>query len=103
MAKAKTMWVEVVYCPPGGGEESASFVARTDLDGFLAADDGEFWRFEYVRWLDENEQPTPNELDDGFGTDHYMYIRKGVIYRVDPIRGEYVARWDDTVPPYDRA
>ena len=93
-----TSWIEVVFCPPGGDEQSSSFVARTDLDAFLAAPDSTFWRFDYVRWLDDEEHALPNESDDGYGTDHYFYLRKSTIYRVEPVRGEFVAQWDSTLP-----
>lgn len=96
-------WVEVEYCPPNGSEPPNSFVARIDDDlevSIFNQPEDAFIRFEFVRWLDEDESPVPNEDDGGFGTDHYFFLRKSTIFRVSPLRGEHLARWDNTLPGY---
>ena len=95
------IWAEIVYTPPG--DSPVTFVARIPQDfesTILSLPDSAFIRFDYVRWLDEDGIPYGKEIDDEVGTDHYLYLRKGTVYCIEPIRGEFVKKWDATLPDF---
>lgn len=95
------IWAEIVYCPPG--EDSSTFVAKIPDDfeaTIFSLPDEAFVRFNFVRWLDEDGMPYGKEEDDEVGTDHYFFLRKSTIYCIEPIRGEFVAKWDSTLPDF---
>ena len=97
-------WVRVTCEAEGVG--LVFFVAR--VDGPLGAtilerSPDEFVRFEYVRWLpDENEEIdrpefTKNEEDDESGSDHFIYLRQRTIIQIEPIREAFADFWEGTI------
>jgi hypothetical protein len=96
------IWAEVAYSL--GPEDSATFVAKIPRDfvtEILQRPDDEFIRFNFVRWIDEEDgEPYGKEEDREVGTDHYLYLRKSTVFCIEPLRGEFVAKWDATLPDY---
>jgi hypothetical protein len=97
-------WVRVAY--EAHGEGLFYFVAR--IEGDLAATifdrkPDEFVRFDFVRWLDAEEEDinrpefSKNEEDDESGSDHYVYLRQRSILQVEPIREAFVEFWNATI------
>ena len=97
-------WVRVTY--EAEGEGLFYFVGRVDGDAQQAIFDrrpDEFVRFDYVRWLDGEEEDvsrpefSKNEEDDESGSDHYIYLRQRAILQVEPIREAFVEFWTATI------
>lgn len=76
---------------------SSMFVAKADLKALFKASDKKFLRFDFVRWIHE-DGPMNNEHDIYYGSDHWCWIKKSDIIRVEVVRGEYIKRWDKTLP-----
>ena len=99
-----TTWVRVTY--ESQNEGLYHFVARVDSDlqaAIFARGPDEFIRFDYVRWLDaeEDEVDRPefskNEEDDESGSDHYIFLRQRSILQVELIREAFVEFWNATI------
>ena len=97
-------WVRVTY--EGESEGLFVFVARVEgdiNDAIFARGPEEFVRFDYVRWIeaeeDDADRPefTKNEEDDESGSDHYIYLRQRTIIQVEPIRDVFVEFWNATI------
>ena len=82
-------WVRVTY--EALNEGLYHFVARIDgdiKDHIFARGGDEFLRFDYVRWLDGEEEEvdrpefSKNEEDDESGSDHYIFLRQRAIIQV---------------------
>ena len=97
-------WVRVTY----EGESEGLFVFVAQVEGGLEEavfrrSPEEFVRFNYVRWLDGEEEEvdrpefTKNEEDDESGSDHYIFLRQRTIIQVEPIRDAFVEFWNGTV------
>lgn len=97
-------WVRVTY--EAANEGLYHFVAR--IDGEMAESifgrlPDEFVRFDYVRWLDGEEEDvdrpefSKNEEDDESGSDHVIFLRQRAIIQVEPIRDAFVEFWNATI------
>ena len=97
-------WVRIAYSVDGEG--MFNFVARLDgslEEAVLGRRPEEFVRFDFVRWLDgedeDQDRPefTKNEEDDESGSDHYVYLRQGRIILIEPIREAFIEFWNATI------
>lgn len=97
-------WVRVTY--EVAGEGLFHFVGRIEGsldDAIFSRRPDDFVRFDYVRWLDGDEEDanrpefTKNEEDDESGSDHYVFVRQRVILLVEPIREVFVEFWTATI------
>jgi hypothetical protein len=96
-------WVRVMYETQGEG--LFYFVARVegDLEEALRRGPDDFVRFDFVRWLDGEEEDinrpefSKNEEDDESGSDHFIYLRHRAILQVEPIREAFVEFWNATI------
>jgi hypothetical protein len=97
-------WIRVTY--ESRNEGLYHFVARIHgelQDVVFARGADEFIRFDYVRWLDaeEDEVDRPefskNEEDDESGSDHFIFLRQRAILQVEPIRDAFVEFWNATI------
>ena len=97
-------WVRVTY--EALNEGLYHFVGRIDgevKDVIFARAGDEFIRFDYVRWLDgeeeEGDRPefSKNEEDDESGSDHYIYLRQRSIIQIELIRDAFVEFWNATI------
>jgi hypothetical protein len=97
-------WVRVTCEAEGVG--LLFFVARVTggiEQDILERSPDEFVRFEYVRWLpDENEDVdrpefTKNEDDDESGSDHFIFLRQRKIIQIEPIREAFADFWNGTI------
>lgn len=95
------IWAEVAYAPPG--EPAQTFISRIPEDfetSILQAPESAFIRFEFVRFFDESGVPYAKEEDDEVGTDHFFWLKRSLVFCIEPIRGQYVAKWDGTLPEF---
>ena len=97
-------WVRVTY--EGDSEGLFVFVAQIEADlqqSIFGRGPEEFVRFNYVRWLEAEEEDvdrpefTKNEEDDESGSDHYIYLRQRKIIQIEPIREAFVEFWNATI------
>lgn len=97
-------WVRVTY--EALNEGLYHFVARIDGDikeWIFDRTGDEFIRFDYVRWLDGEEEEvdrpefSKNEEDDESGSDHYIYLRQRSVIQVEGIREAFVEFWNATI------
>lgn len=97
-------WVRVTCEAEGVG--LVFFVARVPgilEEAVLERRPDEFVRFDYVRWLpDDNEDVdrpefSKNEEDDESGSDHFIYMRQRKIIQIEPIREAFTDFWEGTI------
>lgn len=97
-------WVRVTY--EARNEGLYHFVGRIDGDfetAIFSRGLDEFLRFDYVRWLDADEEDpdrpefSKNEEDDESGSDHFIYLRQRAILQVEGIRDAFVEFWNATI------
>jgi hypothetical protein len=97
-------WVRVTY--EGESEGLFVFVARVTGDlgeAIFSRGPEEFVRFDYVRWLEGEEEDvdrpefSKNEEDDESGSDHYIFLRQRTIIQIEPIRDVFVEFWNATI------